>query len=315
MTSRHRWHRVTDDISQYTTITCLDLIIVSSEFHTQWFPWWFALEYAINYSERAMICPAWSERKGRQTVNTLSVKSIGPVQRSNATVLALLFKNSNLLVVTLKKIWSQSHSTSDLKLLRSATNHYHTLIIKAKKLHNSTLLSSNLKNPKKTLEHNQQTTIHRIVKPSFPSSFTLNSLSQSFATFFSDKIHKLRSSILSGTTTSSPHLPPAFKPPDLSCFHPATIDKVSALLSSSPDTSCDLDQSLPHSSNNANLFFFPQSLISSTCLCPLKSFLTNLKTVLYIPFSKNPTLTKKTYPTTGQYLTYILPIQTHRTAC
>ena len=29
------------------------------------------------------------------------------------------------------------------------------------------------------------------------------------------------------------------------------------------------------------------------------------KAVLYMHFSKNPTLTKKTYPTTGQYLTYL----------
>ena len=66
-----------------------------------------------------------------------------------------------------------------------------------------------------------------------------------------------------------------------------------------------LIQSLPLSSNNANLFFFPQSQISSTYLCPLESFLINSKTVLYILFSKNPTLTKKTYPTTGQYLIYL----------
>ena len=49
----------------------------------------------------------------------------------------------------LEKIWSRTHSTFDLKLLKSATNHYHTSIIKAKKLYNSTLLSSNLTNPKK----------------------------------------------------------------------------------------------------------------------------------------------------------------------
>ena len=140
----------------------------------------------------------------------------------------------------LEKIWSRSHSTFDLKLLKSATNHYHTSIIKAKKLYNSTLLSSNLTNPKK-LWNTINKLLHRIAKPSFPSSFNLNSLPQSFATFFSDKIHKLRSSILSGTTTSSPHLLPDFKPPELSFFHPATIAEVSALLSSSPDTSCDLD--------------------------------------------------------------------------
>ena len=49
----------------------------------------------------------------------------------------------------------------------------------------------------------------------------------------------------------------------------------------------------------------PQSQILSTYLCPLESFLLNSKTVLFIHFSKNPTLTKKTYPTTGQYLTYL----------
>ena len=140
----------------------------------------------------------------------------------------------------LEKIWSRTHSTFDLKLLKSATNHYHTSIIKAKKLYNSTLLSSNLTNPKK-LWNTINKLLHRIAKPSFPSSFNLDSLPQSFATFFSDKIHKLRSSILSGTTTSSPHLPPVSKPPDLSFFHPATIAEVSTLLSSSPDTSCDLD--------------------------------------------------------------------------
>ena len=48
----------------------------------------------------------------------------------------------------LEKIWSRTCSTFDLKLLKSATNHYHTSIIKAKKLYNSTLLSSNLTNPK-----------------------------------------------------------------------------------------------------------------------------------------------------------------------
>ena len=36
------------------------------------------------------------------------------------------------------------------------------------------------------------------------------------------------------------------------------------------------------------------------------------KTVLYIHFSKNPTLTKKTYPITGQYLTYLTDRPTHR---
>ena len=139
----------------------------------------------------------------------------------------------------LEKIWSSSHSLLDLKLLRSATNHYHAAIIKAKKLYNSSLISSNLHNPRK-LWHTINHLLHRIAAPSLPSSDS-SSLPQSFATFFSEKIHKLRTSILTGSTTPSPHFPPPFKPPDLSFFQPATIDEVSDLLSHSPDTSCDLD--------------------------------------------------------------------------
>jgi hypothetical protein len=66
-------------------------------------------------------------------------------------------------------------------------------------------------------------------------------LSQSFATFFSDKIHKLHTSILSQGNHSSPHVDPASKPSDFSFFHSATVEEVSKLLDLSPVTSCDLD--------------------------------------------------------------------------
>ena len=72
-----------------------------------------------------------------------------------------------------------------------------------------------------------------------------------------------------------------------------------------------LIQSLPHSSNNANLFFFPQAQISSTHLCPLESFLTNLKTVRYILFSKiQPWQRKPNYRTISH-----LSNQTYRKTC
>ena len=112
-------------------------------------------------------------------------------------------------------IWSSSHSLLDLKLFRSATNHYHAAITKAKKLYNSSLISSNLHNSRK-LWHTINHLLHRIAAPSLPSSNSLSSLPQSFATFFPNKIHKLRTSILTGSTTPSPHFPPPFKPPDLS---------------------------------------------------------------------------------------------------
>lgn len=140
----------------------------------------------------------------------------------------------------LEKIWLHSHSAQDLQLLRSATNHYHAAIIKAKKLYNSNLISTNLNNPKK-LWNTINNLLHRLSVPSLPSSLPLNSLPLSFAKFFSDKIHKLRAAISSHTINLSPHISPSFQPPNISCFHPATTDEVSDLLSHSPDTSCDLD--------------------------------------------------------------------------
>jgi hypothetical protein len=65
-------------------------------------------------------------------------------------------------------------------------------------------------------------------------------LSQSFATFFSDKIHKLHTSILSQGNHSSPHVDPTSKPSDFSFFHSATVE-VSKLLDQSPVSGCVLD--------------------------------------------------------------------------
>ena len=66
-------------------------------------------------------------------------------------------------------------------------------------------------------------------------------MSQSFAKFFSDKIHKLHTTLLSSHVQVSPHFPPPVTPPTLSSFTPLTVDEVSKLLSQSPDTNCDLD--------------------------------------------------------------------------
>ena len=131
--------------------------------------------------------------------------------------------------------------------------------------------------------------LHRIVKHSFPSSFNLNSLPQSFATFFTN--FDLQFYL-------APLLPPhIYLQLSNLLSYPASI--LQQLMNSLHSYLVLLTllviliQSLPYSSNNANLFS-PQSHISSTYLCPLESFLTNLKTILFLLFSKNPTLTKKT---------------------
>ena len=141
----------------------------------------------------------------------------------------------------LEKSWNNSHSLLDLQILKSATNHYHRAIIKAKQIYNSSLISSNLTNPKKlwkTIDH----LLHRKPPHSLPTTTpSAKSLSESFATFFSDKVQKLHTFISSTPNAASPHFPPQSQPPDFSFFHPATNEEISTLISNSPETSCDLD--------------------------------------------------------------------------
>jgi hypothetical protein len=77
--------------------------------------------------------------------------------------------------------------------------------------------------------------LHRSSSPALPSYDSLSLLSQSFAKFFSDKIHKLHTSLLINRTSTSPHFPPPFTPPNFSSFTYVTTDEVSKLLSQSPE--------------------------------------------------------------------------------
>jgi len=82
----------------------------------------------------------------------------------------------------LEHIWSRTHSFEDHKNLRSATNHYHAAIIKAKWTYNSSLISSNSTNPRQlwsTLEKYQYTSSSQ-----FFISSTLLWLSKSLVSVF-----------------------------------------------------------------------------------------------------------------------------------
>jgi len=77
--------------------------------------------------------------------------------------------------------------------------------------------------------------------PTLPSYDSISLLCQSFANFFSDKIHKLHTCLLINRISTSPHFPPPFTPPNFSSFTCVSTDEVYQLLSQSPDTNCDLD--------------------------------------------------------------------------
>ena len=68
----------------------------------------------------------------------------------------------------LERVWSKSHSIEDLKLLRTASNHYHAALIKGKRVYNSTLIASSLTNPRH-LWKNVNKILHRISSPVLPS--------------------------------------------------------------------------------------------------------------------------------------------------
>jgi len=141
----------------------------------------------------------------------------------------------------LERLWSRTHSAVDFKLLRSATNHYHAAIIRSKKAYNSALISSNI-SQSKNLWRSVNKTLHRQSAALFPTLFPATSLPSMFATFFSDKIHKLRYNLLSDPShIRSPHVTPQQLPTMISQFDTVTPEEIHKLISESSDTFCDLD--------------------------------------------------------------------------
>jgi len=90
----------------------------------------------------------------------------------------------------LEKLWLRTRSSHDLKLFRTATNSYHSAIIQAKKVFNSSLISSSSKNPRK-LWNSINKLLHRKPMSQLPSNIESKSLSSMFASFFSDKVLKI----------------------------------------------------------------------------------------------------------------------------
>jgi len=101
---------------------------------------------------------------------------------------------------------------------------------------NYSLISSSSINPRQLWKN-----INILLIPALHSYDFLTLLCQSFANFFSDKIHKLHTSLLINRISTSHHFPPPFTPPNFSSFTCVTTDEVSKLPSQSPDTNCDLD--------------------------------------------------------------------------
>ena len=140
----------------------------------------------------------------------------------------------------LNRIWNATHSASDLAKLRSATNLYHASIIQAKRSYNKSLISSSKSNSKK-LWHTINNILLRRTDPALPSYTNSTDIANNFLKFFTDKINLLRSKLDSTSSTLPSHSNPPITPPLLPHFIPATADEISKLISSSNNSSCDLD--------------------------------------------------------------------------
>jgi len=133
----------------------------------------------------------------------------------------------------LENLWLRTRSPHHLKLLHTASNKYHSAIIAAKK--RFSLIASSTSNPCK-LRNSINTLLERKPSPLLPSLASSQSLSQMFATFFSDKILKLHTALKSSSTASSPHIPPKNTPIILSSFPLISEDEVSKIISHSTIT-------------------------------------------------------------------------------
>ena len=125
--------------------------------------------------------------------NTLPILCASIVRidrRWSAVSNVLKYQNNNRFDIS-TIVWSvivintyKSHSSDDLKLLRSTTNRYHAAVIKAKTNFNMSLISSQVTNPRQ-LWKTANNLLHRNLPQVLPSSELSSSLSQSFATLLS----------------------------------------------------------------------------------------------------------------------------------
>ena len=105
----------------------------------------------------------------------------------------------------------------------------------------SSLVSSASDNPKR-LWQTVNKLLHCKSSSPLPTTSPGTSHADSFASFFTDKISKLRLFLTSNPTTSSPHLPsPPGTHADFSVFSPASESEVHKILSNCPDKLSDSD--------------------------------------------------------------------------
>ena len=134
--------------------------------------------------------------------------------------------------------WRHSHSSVWKTVSNMEYKKYRAAIAQAKQQYYSSLITN--ASSTKTLWKTVNGLLHRTSVPTFPSH-PVASLPTKFASFFSEKVSNLRSSIADSTGTSA-HIPnPNPSCESLSYFKPATVEEVAKLILESQDKCCSLD--------------------------------------------------------------------------
>ena len=111
------------------------------------------------------------------------------------------FINSEILAAKrhkrkLEREWRRDNSAINCSRYRAAVNHFNRLLESAKTKYYSNMVRENEDNPK-ALWNSIKKVLHRSPKIVLPNHTTINSLINTFGRYFTDKITKLRSGLLS----------------------------------------------------------------------------------------------------------------------
>jgi hypothetical protein len=192
-----------------------------------------------------------------------------------------------------ESVWKSTHSAADFSVFKTIRNKYHKLVLATKKTYYSNIVQSSSENPRR-LWNTINNLLHRHGAAKFPSTISLTTVAEHFASFFSDKISKLYLSVCGKPSALSPHsLEPPSVPPEFLTFLPASESEIFKILHDSANKNCDLDP-------------IPTSLVKqcSNVLIPVLTKIVNLSLIsgefpcsfkqsIVSPLLKKPTLDKE----------------------
>ena len=193
----------------------------------------------------------------------------------------------------LERTWCRTRSVTDRHRLSASVHQYNRLISESKNDWYTKLVKENKNNPRK-LWSSINRILHRKESSTLPDCSDNFKLSNSFGKFFSEKISKIRT-VLNSKDCTGEHIAPNYTPPNLTTFHPITLDETLKLISSSPNKSCDLDPCPTFIVKECKDILAPIIMEIINLSLSEGTFPGRFKQALVTPLLKKPTLSKNEF--------------------